>query len=287
MTERSARFAFGSNWERFVRKHFSEERVAASQQQLLAFLDTADLRGRSFLDIGCGSGIHSLAALRSGAAAIVSFDYDPVAVETTRRVRDYAGGPDRWSVLQGSVLDEAFMSGLEKADVVYSWGVLHHTGDLWRAMDLAASRCKPGGWIYLALYDYEHHDRPPEETPEMWLEVKQAYNRAGWWGKRRLELWYVWAFMISRNPLWLPVVCYRLVRNRRSRGMAFYTDLVDWLGGWPMEFARREDVQQWAARKNLTMLKMKTGEANTEYLFRAEPTREVPASDAGDVEVKG
>ena len=49
--------------------------------------------------------------------------------------------------------------------------------------------------------------------------------------------------------------------------MAFYTDVVDWLGGWPMEFAKRADVKTWAERNELKMLVMKTGEANTEYLF--------------------
>lgn len=269
MTEPATRFAFGRNWERFVRKHFSEERVALSRAHLLSFLGLPDLRGRTFLDIGCGSGIHSLAAVRAGAEAVVGFDYDTVAVETSRRIRERAGCPGHWAVLQGSVLDAAFMAGLEKADVVYSWGVLHHTGDLWRAMDNAAGRCRPGGLLYVALYDYEHHNRPPEETPEMWIDVKKAYNRAGWWGKRRLELWYVWAFMMSRNPLWLPVLLFRIARYGRSRGMSFYTDLVDWLGGWPMEFARRDDVRAWAVRQGLSMLAMQTGEANTEYLFCA------------------
>lgn len=269
MTGQTAAFAFGKNWDRFVRKHFSDERVEISKAHLLTFLDRRDLSGLSFLDLGCGSGIHSLAALRAGAARIHSVDVDPVSVETTKYLKDFAGSAPIWKVSQGSVLDEEFVAGLEAADVVYSWGVLHHTGDLWRAMDVAANCCKCGGFLYVALYDYEHHNRPPEETPEMWLEVKPRYNAAGWWGRRRLELWYIWAFMMSRNILWLPVTVFRILRSKHRRGMAFYTDLVDWLGGWPMEFARRTDVQAWAARRGLTLIKMKTGEANTEYLFKA------------------
>lgn len=269
MTRRTEVFAFGRNWDRFVRKHFSDERVEISKRHLLEFLGRSDLTGLSFLDLGCGSGIHSLAALRAGAASVRSVDVDQISVETTKQVREHAGSAPNWVVSQGSVLDEDFLDSIEQADVVYSWGVLHHTGDLWRAMDLAASRCKPGGCLYVALYDYEHHDRPPDETPEMWLEIKQRYNASGWWGRRRLELWYVWAFMMSRNPLWLPVAAFRILSTKHRRGMAFYTDLMDWLGGWPMEFARRADVRAWAARLGFTMLKMQTGEANTEYLFQA------------------
>lgn len=272
VTKVTTTFAFGKNWDRYVRKHLSDERVEISKAHLLAFLGKQDLRGLSFLDIGCGSGIHSLAALRAGAARVHSVDVDPDSVETTKRVRSLAGSPEAWEVSLGSVLDEGFVAVLEPADVVYSWGVLHHTGDLWRAMDLTASRCKPGGLIYLALYDYEHHNRPPEETPEMWLEVKRRYNASGWRGKRQIELWYVWAFMMSRNPLWLPVTVFRVLRAKYRRGMAFYTDLVDWLGGWPMEFAKQGDVRAWAARRGLQVVKMATGEANTEYLLLAGET---------------
>ncbi len=269
MSTHSMRFGFGKNWESYVKQYFSEERIEISRKHLLEFLKIDNLQGKSFLDIGCGSGLHSLAALRSGAAKIVSFDFDPVAVQTATKLKEYAGNPVSWQVMQGSILDKAFLNQFAPADIVYSWGVLHHTGAMWEAMDNAARLIKPGGLFYVALYDYEIRVDP---TPEFWLDVKQRYNKAGWLGKRQMELWYIWRFNLHSNPLNLPTLLKMIVGYKQSRGMAFYPNLVDWLGGWPMEFAKRTDVARWAERTNLEMLVMSTGGANTEYLFKRHVT---------------
>ena len=259
------RFEFGQNWKRFVDRHFSEERVEMSRQHLLNFLGREDLKGVSFLDIGCGSGLHSLAAIRSGAAKVVSFDFDPIAVETTQRLRSMEGSPASWEVRQGSILDAELVESLEPVDLVYSWGVLHHTGEMWTAMDNAARLIGPRGQFYVALYDYDAQKDP---TPEFWLELKQRYNRSSWLGRRRLEYWYIWDYMLKRRLRALPRLVRTISGYRESRGMAFYTDLRDWLGGWPMEFARRQDVLDWGTRHELTLESVKTGEANSEFLFR-------------------
>ena len=259
------RFGFGKNWEKYIKQNFSEERVEISRRHLLGFLQLENLNGKIFLDIGCGSGLHSVAALRAGAVQIVSFDYDPDSVATTNRLKAWTGNPTHWQVMQGSILDDAFLRTLSPADIVYSWGVLHHTGNMWQAMDNTARLIKPGGLAYLALYDYDIQVNP---TAEFWLEVKQRYNRSSTLGKRQMELWYIWKFVLHSNFAFLPVLLKRIVGYKHLRGMAFYTDLVDWLGGWPMEFAKRADVKAWAERQNLEMLMMKTGEANTEYLLK-------------------
>jgi len=265
MSTDTMRFRFGKNWENYVKRHFSDERVEISRNHLLSFLRMDSLKGKSFLDIGCGSGLHSLAALRAGAAQITSFDVDPASVQTALKLKEFAGNPMNWQVMQGSILDDAFLATLEPADIVYAWGVLHHTGNMWQAMDNAAGLIKPGGLFYAALYDYEIQVNPPAE---FWLDVKQRYNRSGWWGRKRMEWWYIWRFVLHSNMMRLPVLIKRIVSYKQSRGMAFYTDVVDWLGGWPMEFAKRADVKAWAERQALEMLVMKTGEANTEYLFK-------------------
>lgn len=264
MSTNSARFGFGKNWEDYIKKHFSEERVEISRKHLLAFLKLDNLKGKYFLDIGCGSGLHSLAALRSGAERIYSFDYDPDSVATTRKLREFAGDPSHWEIHQGSVLDNEFLRAIEPADIVYSWGALHHTGSMWEALDNAVRLGKKGGLYYIALYDYEIQINP---TPEFWLDVKQRYNQSNKWGKRKMELWYIWRFMLGGNILNLSFLFARIKEYKQSRGMALYNDVKDWLGGWPMEFARRADVKNWAKKNGLEMLTMKTGEANTEYLF--------------------
>lgn len=264
------RFGFGKNWEDYIKKHFSEERVEISRKHMLSFLGMEDLKGKTFLDIGCGSGLHSLAALRSGAEKICSFDYDPDSVATARRLKEFAGNPSHWEIHQGSILDKEFLRTIEPADIVYSWGVLHHTGSMWEAMDSTAGLGKKSSLYYIALYDYETHVNP---TPEFWLDVKQRYNKSSEWGKRKMELWYIWRFMLHGNIpflpiLLLPILLVRIFWYKKSRGMAFYNDVKDWLGGWPMEFAKRADAREWAEKNGLEILTMKTGEANTEYLFR-------------------
>src|SRR5688572_14102121 len=109
MSTNSARFAFGKNWEDYIQKYFSEERVEISRQHLLSFLNLDDLKGKSFLDIGCGSGLHSLAAFRSGAEKIYGFDYDLDSVTTAKKLREFAGNPSNWEIYQGSILDKDYL----------------------------------------------------------------------------------------------------------------------------------------------------------------------------------
>ena len=265
MAEQGMRFGFGKNWKNYIKKYYSEERLEIAREHLLNFLHLDNLQGKSFLDIGCGSGLHSLAALRSGAAQIVSFDFDQDSVDTTKQLKEYAGNPSHWTVLQGSILDDQFLKTLAPADIVYSWGVLHHTGAMWQAMDNTVQLMKDTALLYIALYDYDIQVNPPAE---FWLEVKQRYNRGSWLIKRRMELWYIWEFVLYKNWRAVPELIGRVTGYKQSRGMAFFTDVRDWLGGWPMEFAKREDVKQWAEKTGLDMATIKTGEANTEYLFK-------------------
>lgn len=259
------RFAFGKNWQQYIDKHFSQERVDISKHHMLDFLRMQNLEGKTFLDIGCGSGLHSFAALQTGAKRIVSFDYDTDSVATTRILHEIAGRPEHWVIMQGSVLDLGFMESLAPADIVYSWGVLHHTGDQWTAIRNAASRIAPGGLFYIALYTSDAYIDPPAE---FWLDVKQRYIKADWFGQRWLEFWYIWRFQLNRNPLNLWRLIKATLAHKKSRGMSFYTDVKDWLGGWPMEFSSIADVKKFADKElNLELLNIKAGEANTEYLF--------------------
>ena len=260
------RYEFGKNWSDFVEHNFNEEIIGIAQRHMLAFLKLPDLKGRTVLDIGCGSGLHSLGALRAGASRIFGFDYDPDSVSTSQLLRERAGNPAHWTIVQGSVLDRDFMSKLETADIVYSWGVLHHTGEMWEAIANAAGRMQQDSMFYIALYTTDVFVDP---DADYWLRTKQAYNRAGALRRRCMESAYAWRFTIlpelkaRRNPL------KRILAQKETRGMNYWTDVRDWLGGWPMEFSGLAETKAFCQDKlGLELLNINAGEANTEYLFR-------------------
>ena len=267
------RFEFGRNWRQFVERHYSQKAVDVSRSHILEFLKRPHLKGLRVIDIGCGSGLHSMAVFQSEAASIHSFDYDPDSVAATRLLHEKAGSPASWTFEQGSVLDEAFMASLPTYDLVYSWGVLHHTGDVWKAIDLAASRVAAGGLFYIALYSADVQKDPP---PEFWLEVKQRYVRSGWMERRRMEWWYVWRFRMRRNPARIPVILWQMLNHGRTRGMNMLTDIRDWLGGWPMQFVWDAEAVTFVENRGFRLKKIATGEANTEFLFE-RPASSGPA----------
>ena len=288
------RFEFGKNWKTFIHHHLNEETIQQSRKALCRFLGREDLSlaGLSFLDIGCGSGLSSLAAWRAGASPIVSFDYDPHSVAATRELHRLAGSPQNWTVMQGDALNEDFLRSLPKADIVYSWGVLHHTGNMKKAVDNAALCCKSNGLLYLALYSHANylngtlHGHP---SPEERLTIKQTYLHAGK-GKRRLmelrELWRSYCGGSHGNPV---AICngirrfWQQAKNSDSRGMRIWTDLRDWLGGWPMEFVHEQELcRQICADGVFSLLRMDTGLGNTSFLFRKNEENGTERSAAGD-----
>lgn len=238
------RFGFGRNWAEFVDTRLNDGVIEDSRRHMAGLLRLDDLRGKVFLDIGCGSGIHSLAALRLGAEHVISFDYDPDSVATTKRVRSFAGDPANWEVVQGSVLDAGYMASLPKADIVYSWGVLHHTGDMRRAIRCAADRVAPGGMLIIALY---------RRTPlcGLWRIEKRLYVAAPQPVRRVIEALYAAAF---RAAMALRGRSFRAYVEGyvTNRGMNWMTDVRDWLGGYPYESISEADMLAFAAELGLT-----------------------------------
>lgn len=274
------RFAFGQNWKGFIENSFTAERLAVAKTKLLKTLQLPNLEGKTFLDVGCGSGIHSMAALAAGAARVVSFDYDPDSVDTTTSLREKAGNPAHWEIKQGSVLDRSFMAALGKFDIVYSWGVLHHTGHMWDAVRNVGIPMAADGVLFIALYSYttyQNLELGGYPSPEGWLDIKQRYNRATAGQKRIME----WQYVLG--PRWyLPwVAAINFVRFKKteasyikSRGMEIWTDVRDWLGGWPMEFINELELLRFAKSElKLDIMEMICGEGNTEFVFLPENGR--------------
>ena len=258
------RFEFGKNWLDYIQQNYGEEVVQTSMNHILSFMGVENLNGNTFLDIGCGSGLHSVAALQAGAQSVHSFDYDPNSVAATQFVKQQAAMDRDWKIEQGSVLDSEYMMKLPKFDIVYSWGVLHHTGAVWEALKNASETVKDGGRFYIALYAADVQIDP---TPEFWLDIKRRYVSANWFVRRYFDAWYIWRFMMNKNLKNLPVVFARMRSHKKNRGMSMMTDIRDWLGGWPMEFVYDDEVIKYCERLGFELKNIKTGEACSEYLF--------------------
>jgi SAM-dependent methyltransferase len=266
-------FSFGRNWQDFL-KSFDEERVRAAEESLTDFLAVPDLSGRSFLDIGCGSGLFSYAAYKLDADRIVSFDVDRFSVECCRYLREKAGNPSNWEVLEGSILDRDFISQLTTFDIVYSWGVLHHTGKMWEAVENAAFLVKPGGEFYIALYNKILGRNGSESWIHgFWSRIKRFYNSHPAFGNYVLVPLAMAAYMaIVASRLENPLINIRGYKSHR--GMSWKTDAIDWLGGYPYEYASVEEVFKFVKMKfpdfNLVNLKVTSGRGLNWFLFRRD-----------------
>ncbi len=260
-------FSFGRNWDEFVSSHLNPERIEIAISSLSEFLESKDLQGRTFLDVGSGSGLFSLAAYRLGASRIVSIDVDPFSVQSTTRLRESVGSPGNWTVLHGSILDRQFTARLEPADVVYAWGSLHHTGAMWTAISNAGELLAPGGLFFVAIYNKVEG----RGSSDYWLKVKRLYNRSSTPIKRLMEVGHVIRYQVLPDLIRLKNP-FSSLRNYRTRGMTFWIDVRDWLGGYPYEAARADEVFKFCARTGLRLVNLRTVNnlGCNEFLFRKE-----------------
>ncbi len=246
------RFEFGKNWQLFL-KTLTPQQIARAEDSLREMLDVTDLTGTSMLDIGSGSGLFSLAARRLGAR-VHSFDYDPHSVAAAQSLRErFFPGDEQWTVEEGSALDADYLRSLGQFDLVYSWGVLHHTGAMWQALDNAALPVASGGRLFVAIYNTQ-----PFWTPLNKL-LKRSYVRSGRVGKSLIA----GSFIASQIGLFLaadtcrlrsPLSRYRTYR----RGMSYWRDWIDWVGGYPFETATVDEICTFYHQRGFLPEKLKT-----------------------------
>ncbi|OGR89187.1 MAG: hypothetical protein A2992_10030 [Elusimicrobia bacterium RIFCSPLOWO2_01_FULL_59_12] len=241
------RFAFGANWTRFL-ESLNDAKIATAENSLKSWLNVSTLDGKTFLDIGSGSGLFSLAARRLGAT-VRSFDFDPNSVKCAVWLREqYFKEDPRWIIEQGSVLDEAFMRSLGTFDVVYAWGVLHHTGAMWQAIAHAANAVASQGQLFIAIYNDQGW------KSWVWKTIKRTYNFLP--GPLRFLVVLPCLVLLKGLPFLQDLILGHPFRSWKKqteqRGMSPWSDLIDWVGGYPFEVATAVEILQFLSQRSLT-----------------------------------
>ena len=265
------RFQFGSNWKKYLR-NISESRIQKAIESLQKNLGANTLEGKSFLDIGCGSGLFSLAARKLGAH-VISLDFDPQSVECTAHLRDrFFPNDEGWRVQQGSALSPEDLRAIGKCDIVYSWGVLHHTGSMWQALENIVPCSSDNGKLYIALYNDQG------TRSKIWWWIKKIYVSLPA-PLQTLYAVFVSSFITIRSFLISCVggnvrLFFRHIFSYESmsgRGMSWWRDQVDWIGGFPFEVSKPEQIFEFFRANGYALEKLKTcsgGLGCNEYVFR-------------------
>lgn len=260
------RFSFGSNWAAFL-EWLTPERIAEAERSLRQMLGRERLEGLTFLDVGSGSGLFSLAARRLGAR-VTSFDFDPKSVACTEELRRrHAPGDSEWAIFEGSALDDALMARLGTFDIVYSWGVLHHTGSMWKALGNVSGLVRPGGMLFIAIYNHQVY------WTSFYTRMKRLYVAlpaplrflvSGPYIATQVVKGGLRDILLFRNP----VERYR--ERVRQRGMSMWHDWIDWIGGYPFEAVPPEAIFAFCRERGFSLDRLVTcggGQGCNEFVF--------------------
>ena len=225
-------FEFGQNWKNYA-VLIDSERIHEAKKNLIELLGHDNIRGKTILDIGCGSGIHSLAFLELGAANVTAFDFDPTSVSTTRNLLKEYSNHNKFNVYQGDILAPTLTN--TQYDVVYSWGVLHHTGNLELALFNAANYVRQGGYLFIAIY---------KNTKLCWLwkKEKRFYSSTSRINQQIIKSFYITIFAIGYTIFKRKSFRKYILQYQKNRGMSFFHDVHDWLGGYPYESATPQRI---------------------------------------------
>lgn len=221
-------FNFGENWQRFSENSLDNRKFEMALGSLDQLIGREKIKGSTFLDIGCGSGIFAIVASLAGAKKVIGIDISKESIAASVNNKKKFADQSAIDFFHKSVFDDD-MSQLGKFDIVYSWGVLHHTGNMWKAIDLASKLAAPHSLFVIAIYN-KHW------SSGMWKMVKWFYNAMPKF-VQRLMIWIYYPIIVMAK-----LIVTRKNPFKKRRGMSFYYDVIDWVGGYPYEYAAKEEV---------------------------------------------
>jgi len=247
-------FWFGRNWKNYVRKAVNEKVLDEAKKSLLTYvpenIEARDFyQGKIFIDAGCGSGLFSLSALLLGSQKVISFDIQQESIEALellkKKFQHLISQDSYWEYFVGNILDDNLIKKLEqKGDIVYSWGVLHHTGNMWKAIENASKLVKTGGFFIIAIYNHA-------PSSEDWQKIKRFYND-------HLYIQPVLGFIYGLYVCLGYMLRRKTLNLYRDRGMHVFYDAIDWIGGYPYEFACFEEVKDFVEKLGFKLIKSPT-----------------------------
>jgi SAM-dependent methyltransferase len=252
------RFSFGKNWQSYSKYAITTARIEQARQTFRELITGIDIKGKKFIDIGFGQGLSLIAAAEMNAD-VLGVDLDSDNVEALDHISRVMGFPKPIKTLIVSILDDGFVDqGRGRYDIVHSWGVLHHTGQMKKAIDNACALVAEGGVFICAIYN-RHWSSP------LWKVIKWSYNRfPESIQKIMIALFYPILYMAKyivtlKNP------------KKKERGMDFFHDVVDWVGGYPYEYAGMQEIRDYVCDHGFECVKMRAAQVPTgcnEFMFK-------------------
>jgi len=254
-------FNFGKNWQAYSAHSLNNQKFNEALNSLKELIGEDKIKNSKFLDIGCGSGVFAIAASKIGAKETVGIDISKESISALLQNQKKFTSPKKVKFFCRSILDKDIFN-LGQFDIVYSWGVLHHTGKMWKAIENSLDLVKRNGLLVLAIYN-KHWSSP------FWKMIKRFYNFSPIFIKKTLVFIFYWVIALTK----LIIAKKNPLKNKR-RGMSFYYDIIDWLGGYPYEYAPKDEIKNFIEKKKFKLIKFVKAPVPTgcnEFVFQQIP----------------
>ncbi len=209
----------------------------ASEKHWLLFYSPEEVKGKTVLDAGCGTGVFSIIFARNGAAKVTGIDISPGSLGTARGLKEKFGLANaefqQQDMLHLSFRDASF-------DIVWAWGTVHHTTDPLGAITELIRVLKPGGSLFLAIY---------KQTSVTWIHeiIRKTMIRTPRWS---------WNVLAKAGAFMLTPVVFLFKRRQKSRKGEKLSELIlDWYFVPIRHYYTPEEIRVFLERKKFRIEK--------------------------------